>query len=305
MEGKRILVIAPHPDDAEIAAFGLYSHKDTYIVTVTAGEAGDKTYRNIYKDEAEHYIKKGEIRTMDSLMVPLLGGIPPERSVNLGFFDATLKSLSDDRSSIAIGEYTKTSDINTYRKFNVSSLSAGLGGINNWDSLVKNIVYLLGEIKPDIIVAPFPAFDAHEDHQYSFHALAEALKITGNTDGHLMLYTNHFILNELYPYGEPGGAMSLPANFGDEYSFTKIYSHPMSEKMQRDKAIALNGMSDLRLFDGFNTLKASIDRAKGALKAYMLSKDESYFRRAVRSNELFYVLEIKDIYDDEKLSKLR
>jgi hypothetical protein len=33
-------------------------------------------------------------------------------------------------------------------------------------------------------------------------------------------------------------------------------------------------------------------------------KDESYFRRAVRSNEFFFVVDIEDIYDEEKQSKL-
>ena len=39
-ENKKILILSPHPDDAEISAFGFYStHKDVHIVTVTAGEA--------------------------------------------------------------------------------------------------------------------------------------------------------------------------------------------------------------------------------------------------------------------------
>src|SRR6267378_4172384 len=38
---QRVLVIAPHPDDAEIAAFGLYADRQASVVTVTAGNAGD------------------------------------------------------------------------------------------------------------------------------------------------------------------------------------------------------------------------------------------------------------------------
>src|SRR2546422_867970 len=34
----RVLVIAPHPDDAELAAFGLYADTRATIVTVTAGD---------------------------------------------------------------------------------------------------------------------------------------------------------------------------------------------------------------------------------------------------------------------------
>lgn len=38
------LVLAPHPDDAEIAAFGLYSSRDAYVVTVSAGDYVDGVY---------------------------------------------------------------------------------------------------------------------------------------------------------------------------------------------------------------------------------------------------------------------
>ncbi|RUM74330.1 MAG: hypothetical protein DSZ10_01755, partial [Sulfurovum sp.] len=55
-ENKKILIVAPHPDDAEIAAFGLYSThpKQSYIVTITAGEAGsDEIYPDLIDDEAK------------------------------------------------------------------------------------------------------------------------------------------------------------------------------------------------------------------------------------------------------------
>jgi LmbE family N-acetylglucosaminyl deacetylase len=43
------MVIAPHADDAELAAYGLYSQADeTWVVTLTAGEI-----------EAEHYQQMG------------------------------------------------------------------------------------------------------------------------------------------------------------------------------------------------------------------------------------------------------
>jgi hypothetical protein len=37
----RILILATHPDDAEIAAFGLYADRQATIVTLTCGNAGD------------------------------------------------------------------------------------------------------------------------------------------------------------------------------------------------------------------------------------------------------------------------
>jgi hypothetical protein len=51
---QRVMVIAPHADDAELAAFGLYSQADeAWIVTLTAGEI-----------EAEHYQQMGMNRAV-------------------------------------------------------------------------------------------------------------------------------------------------------------------------------------------------------------------------------------------------
>src|ERR1700751_1556200 len=35
-----VLIVAPHPDDAEIAAFGIYATHHSWVVTITAGERG-------------------------------------------------------------------------------------------------------------------------------------------------------------------------------------------------------------------------------------------------------------------------
>ena len=45
LDDERVLVVAPHPDDAEIAAFGFYADTRAMVVTVTAGDASDR-YQN-------------------------------------------------------------------------------------------------------------------------------------------------------------------------------------------------------------------------------------------------------------------
>ena len=47
-DDERVLVVAPHPDDAEIAAFGFYADTRAMVVTVTAGDASDR-YQNSTK----------------------------------------------------------------------------------------------------------------------------------------------------------------------------------------------------------------------------------------------------------------
>ncbi|MCK4746217.1 MAG: PIG-L family deacetylase, partial [Bacteroidales bacterium] len=247
LKDKRILVISPHPDDAEIAAFGLYStYNDSYIITLTAGDAGEYLYKELFSETVEHYLEKGRIRTWNSLTVPLLGGIKADHILNLGFFDGTLMQMSRDENAIMQGIYTGTTDINTFRKQNISMLSPGLSGVSNWSSLIDNLVYLLEEIDPDIIVTPLPAIDYNNDHKYGTKALIQAIKRTGLQEGNLYFYTNGSDISRFYPLGKTGSIVSLPPNFNREIYFGRIYSHPVSPEMQIRKVLALDAMNDLR-----------------------------------------------------------
>lgn len=302
----RILVLSPHPDDAEIAAYGLYSsNKNSYIITITAGDAGEKKYDEIYQDDIKHYLKKGEVRVWNSITVPLLGGIMPEHALNLGYFDATLKKMYLDRSAVVKSKYTHISNINFYRKINVSKLISDLHGVSTWNSLVKDIQYLLNEIKPNIIVAPYPSIDSHPDHKYSSIALFEAIKNLELKEGYLYLYTNHHVLNEFYPYGGIRSLISLPPNFGEHLFFWNIYSHFLPIEKQNDKLFALDAMNDLRLDTEWRTAYGIIKKAIKITKRHILGKDLSFYRKAVRNNELFFIIKIKDIYNNAIFEKLK
>lgn len=75
---RRVLIIAPHADDAELAAFGLYSHTpEVAIVTLTQGEIEADNYRRLGLDSAAAARLKGRLRTWGSLAVPLWGGGGP------------------------------------------------------------------------------------------------------------------------------------------------------------------------------------------------------------------------------------
>jgi len=304
-ENARILVLAPHPDDAEIAAYGLYSsNKDSFIVTITAGDGGPKNYNELYWNNEQHYLKKGELRTWNSIVVPLLGGISPENVLNLGFFDWTLKAMFEEGSAEVKAHRTNISDIDTYRRLNISSLAEGLHGKSDWPSLVSNLVYIMDKVAPDIIVAPFPALDIHPDHKYSTIALIEAIRKTGRKDGQLYLYTNHLVLNEMYPYGETGGVVSLPPSFTDAGYPVTVYSHPLSSNRQKEKILALDAMNDLRPDTEWRFYKGIVKMAMSKAKSDFLGEDISYFRRAVRNNELFFVIDVGEIYKDDVVSQL-
>ncbi len=302
----KILVLSPHPDDAEIAAYGVYSDSNqSYIITITAGDAGKFKYNEIYQNKVQHYLKKGELRTWDSITVPLFGGVSAEHILNLGFFDRSLIRMFKDQSKEVGGYYTDTLDINTYRKQNISSLATGLTGNSNWNSLVENLSYLLKKIKPDIIVTPYPALDTHPDHKLTTVALFEAIKASSIKDGNLYLYSNHFLYNEYFPYGKAGGTISLPPNFEDEIYFESIYSHSLSSDKQKDKLFALEAMHDLRLDTEWRFPGFPIKLAQEVIETRIMGKNKSYFKRSVRSNELFFVVKISNIYNKDILDSIR
>src|SRR5438067_11411289 len=80
----RALVVSPHPDDAELAAFGLYADTQATAVTVTAGDASD---RYTGKNDGMHVTRAqvGRMRVLDSIIVPQIGGVPREKVFNRAY----------------------------------------------------------------------------------------------------------------------------------------------------------------------------------------------------------------------------
>jgi len=296
LNNKKILIISPHPDDAEIAAFGLYStyKNQTYIATITAGDAGpDTVYHLIYKNRQKLYKEKGIHRVWDSISIPALGGVPYEHSINLGFFDGRLAQMYNQKDKNFSQLYTNNYDTTIFRKYNHSPLSKELVGASNWNSLVESLVNILSKIKPDIIVTPYPRLDKHPDHKYSSVAIFEAIKKANIHSGKLFLYSNHPTMSEYFPFGKRGEPVDLPPFFNKLY-FDKIYSFQLTKLLQKRKIFALEAMSDLRYESESNPF---IPQCKD--KNPLTCRDFSYFRRAVRENELFFVVDIEKLYNKE------
>jgi hypothetical protein len=283
---KKILIVAPHPDDAEIASFGLYSGRNASIVTVTSGNAGDANYADDFPDPAEQYLFKGYIRAVDSVTVPWQGGIPPERCVNLGYFDARLKTMHGKPDEIVPELYGPNTDVAPYRRANVSSLVSKTSGPNRWTNLVDDLLEVLKKVKPDIVVMPYPQLDTHADHEYATVALVQALERYKESPTFL-LYTNHAFRN-IYPFGPAGTGMSLPPFSEIELPVESVFSHPVSPALQRRKLYALESMHDLRL---------SPTEQNGCLPPgtapkrpdYPRIAQGDYFRRGPRAEEVFFV----------------
>jgi LmbE family N-acetylglucosaminyl deacetylase len=296
----RVLVIAPHPDDAEIAAFGLYSETDATVVTLTAGDASDRygnapqPWMQLSRDDV------ARIRVLDSLAIPQLGHVSSERAINLCFPDGRLRDLylcpemdlRNERSML---------DFSALRRMNRSSVMQPEGAGCSWSSLVRDLSRIVAASRPTIVVAPHPTLDPHPDHLCATLAVGEALEAVGARSPRMFLYMVHNRHSELWPFGPAGsGVPLLPILAADGACGSGFYSHPLSIERQRMKLVALEAMHDLR--DLQWPPAPAAHRRAGArivseLRAWvhgMGVDPTSYLRRAVRPDELFFVASCKD-----------
>jgi LmbE family N-acetylglucosaminyl deacetylase len=303
---ERVLVLSPHPDDAEIAAYGLYSStKNTFIATITAGDAGKSKYENFYNTDSAHYLQKGKLRAWNSITVPLLADLNPQNIVNLGYFDSSLKLMYFNDTLTATSKFIGTKDIYIFRSKNISAFLNSIKAGSNWCSLVNDLKYILQKRNPTLIVTPYPAIDTHYDHKCTSLALFQAMKELHYTDAELWMYTNHYFKSDLYPVGEMGSATSLPPHFKTpRIYFDKIYSHPLSKDVQIDKLFALDAMNDLRHNTEWNTIGDLFQILFKKITDNLFQYDNSYYRKSVRSNELFFVVKASNIYDDANYKKI-
>jgi LmbE family N-acetylglucosaminyl deacetylase len=280
-----ILILAPHPDDAEIAAFGLYAERNATIVTITSGNAGDFNYRAQVSDPAEHYLLKGYLRAMDSITIPWQGGVPPERCFNLGYFDARLEAMRQKPNEAVNEMYGPNQDVLPYRRVNIGRLLRVESRTATWNHLVEDLGDIFRKVRPDVVVMPHPALDTHLDHQYTTVAAIDALEQWDGTPAFL-LYTNHAFDN-LYPFGPAGTVMSLPPWHVSDMPVERVYSHPLDTVLQRRKLFALESMHDLRL----SPAEQETCDLPGVQRRpdYPRAPSVDYFRRGPRNDEIFFV----------------
>jgi len=298
----KILIISPHPDDAEIAAFGLYSQHNSVIVTITAGEAGPHNYDEIYTDVQQHYQAKGKLRVWDSITVPMLGGVLPEQAINLGYFDGTLPQMYAVPETPVHSLYAGISDINDFRQQNLSTLTPLSQGKATWSALVNDLKYIIQKFSPDIIVTPYPALDWHSDHKLSTRAVIDTLQQLNLQHGQLFLYTNHLSFNNYFPYGAQGELAPIPPDFTQSLYFDSLYS--FSPTKPKAKIFALEAMHDLRPDTSWLEPSGAFKLFKSALLNKLLLRDQSYFRRAVRANELFLVVNFSSLSQEKVINSL-
>jgi LmbE family N-acetylglucosaminyl deacetylase len=290
-----ILILAPHPDDAEIAAFGLYSGSNATIVTVTCGNAGDANYADNVKDPARQYMLKGYLRAVDSVTTPWQGGIPPTRTYNLGYFDARLKTMREKPAEVVPELYGPNTDLAPYRKANFSTLLPNTSRSSSWNNLVADLAEIFRKVKPAIVVMPYPQLDSHNDHQYTAVAAFDALA-KSKLSPRFLLYTNHATGTEnRYPYGPAGSVLSLPPYSGAPLTVQGVYAHPVSADLQLKKLFALETMHDLRLSPAEQAACGDPNATRRSDYPRVYGVD--YLRRGPRPQELFFVYDRAGMQD--------
>lgn len=289
LEAGHVMVLAPHADDAELAAFGLYrSLPSVSIVTLTQGEIEARQYckHGLATDAAARL--KGRLRAWDSQAIPLWGGVSPENCVQLGYYCLRLSAMQAQVDVPYPSRESGEHDIRSVRRHNALSLPADTDGVPSWRNLVADLGACIQHFRPQYILLPHPDIDPHPDHVATHAALCEAMAASGLRPTSLLLYTNHLHDNDRWPMGNAGDGVSLPPLLID-LPADAIFSHPLDHAARLDKALALGMQHDLQAALPLKQrLRRSLQRALVG-RSWPVTGEDEYFRKAVRRHEMFWV----------------
>ena len=292
LQRRRVMVIAPHADDAELAAYGLYSQADeTWVVTLTAGEIEAEHYQQMGLAKAEAARLKGRLRAWDSIAVPRWAGVAESRCVQLGYFCLQLPAMQAAPDQPAASREADLADIRVFRRFNPFSLPADGDGAPTWRNLLADLRALLEMARPEVLVMPHPQLDPHPDHICAQAAVLEALQGLAWQPQTLLCYANHLHDNDRWPMGDSGDGVALPPQLSAVQTWAPC-SLVLDLATQRDKAMALGMMHDLQPPAPFKRrLRRLLQRWLAGRRPSPYGENE-FFRKAVRRHELFWRREL-------------
>lgn len=287
--GQRLLVVAPHADDAELAAFGVYRRAaDAAIVTLTQGEIEAERYQALGLDPPAAARLKGRLRAWDSLAIPLWGGVPPSRCWQLGYYCLRLPLMAAEPDKPYPSRESGEGDIRSVRGQNPGPLPGDADGQPTWRNLVADLSALLEHHRPDVVITPHPELDPHSDHVAATRALLDAIAQGSWQPRTLLLYANHLHDNDRWPMGPAGAGIALPPAI-EPLPEDALWSPLLDAQAQLDKAMALAMQHDLQ---GDLPVKKRLRRHIQRWlvgRRWPQAQDDEFFRKAVRRHELFWV----------------
>ncbi|WP_252178060.1 PIG-L family deacetylase [Endozoicomonas sp. 4G] len=290
LKDKKILVMSPHPDDSEIAAYGLYSSNQSMVVTVTAGESEADSMFDLTGKEISPGRIKGELRVFDSVTVPLWAGLPSRQAINLGYFDGTLKEMFENPERSVRSTSANLDNTKVFRSFNKLKLSTDADCKSSWGNLIRDCSEVISNYRPDIIVTPHPELDSHSDHHYTTIAVQKALEESNTSNIELFYYVNHLKRTDQWPFGPSGSLTGLPP---ENSSIDRFFSFSLSREQQVKKSCALEMMHDLRTSPTPKKYLRILLQEKLIKRKKSYFGSEGFYRRGVKSNEVFFRTEFK------------
>jgi LmbE family N-acetylglucosaminyl deacetylase len=293
VQGADVLSVAPHPDDAEIATFGLYATHRSYVATVTAGERGSGNLpAEIPASSRSRWAAL--LRVADSLSVPQLGHVPPERRISLVYPDGTLESMHREPSRAF--RLVCEDSLNRSRLRSGNQMPEFRGGDAGctWNDLVNEMRLLLQLTQPDVVVCPHPLIDSHPDHVFTTVAIESAVSKLPGKRPLFLLYVVHQRGAPLFPFGPANTLVSLSPGLAEDSTADAIYSHQLEPELQLAKYFAIEAMhacrsyTDTRFRGAGERLKV-LKRKSAAFVTGIGFDPVTFLRRAARPNEIYYV----------------
>jgi LmbE family N-acetylglucosaminyl deacetylase len=177
--GRRVLVIATHPDDELLTAGGtvtdlLAEGARVRIVVATAGDAYFRAARPLGRGMPgpAQYRALGELRHAESLAAAKVLGLEADDVVSLGYPDGGTSSMWDGSWAAAQAFCGRSGDRTVPYSWAYRPGSPASG-----QDMAADLAAIVREFKPDTVIAPDPR-ETHPDHAavaaFSMYALDDA-----------------------------------------------------------------------------------------------------------------------------------
>jgi len=299
-----LMILSPHPDDAELAAGGLYMDRcrDVSIVTLSSGDRIDNIssqyVRGLDKNLVDASARKATIRSWNSVHTPSLVGVPVSRCVNLGLPDSYLMQIATGKVPPVAASRHKA----ICRSFNAVSMPGDDAKVPTHGATVGDLCHLIELWRPATLILMDPEIDVHRDHRASSLLVADALERCSHRPETVLLCSVHH-RNRLLSH--PGrafdaGYTASEADRNDRF-FAEVenYVHVLSDESIKRKALLLESMCELthRRMRAANFFLSIIRLDFRFLWNSVGGDRHIYYNRFLRRTEFFRSVKTKHFID--------